>query len=85
VNKSELITAVNEKMASGTTPVDAVLQTIQQTLSNGNEVKVMGFGVFSIKDRPARTGRNPKTGAPIEIAPSTQVKFKPSADFLNKI
>jgi DNA-binding protein HU-beta len=72
VNKAELIDAVAESTdlpkASATRAVDAVLETITGVLQSGNSVSLVGFGAFTVKARAARVGRNPKTGAAINIA-----------------
>jgi DNA-binding protein HU-beta len=80
VNKSELIDAIAAsadlpKAAAGRA-LDAVLETIESTLKNGDPVTLVGFGTFSVKDRAARTGRNPQTGAPIQIAAAKIPGFK---------
>lgn len=62
--------------------VDTVLSSIQNTLKAGGKVSLHGFGTFSTKERAARMGRNPATGASIPIAASTSVKFKPTSNFL---
>lgn len=55
----------------------ALIQTIINTLQAGGRVSLPGFGIFSVSERPERTGRNPQTGATIQIAASKAVKFKP--------
>jgi DNA-binding protein HU-beta len=80
VNKSELIDAIAAsadlpKAAAGRA-LDAVLETIESTLKSGDPVTLVGFGTFSVKDRAARTGRNPQTGAPIQIAAAKIPGFK---------
>ena len=80
MNKSELIDAIAAsadlpKAAAGRA-LDAVLETIESTLKNGDPVTLVGFGTFSVKDRAARTGRNPQTGAPIQIAAAKIPGFK---------
>ena len=57
--------------------IDAVFDAVADGLSSGAEVNLAGFGRFSVADRPARVGRNPSTGAPVDIAASRQVKFRP--------
>ncbi len=80
MNKSDLVSAVTS--TSGTSKadaarvVDAVCKVITDALSGGEEVRLTGFGSFSVADRSARMGRNPRTGAPINIAASRQPKFK---------
>jgi len=56
--------------------ITALFDSIQDTLSQGDKVVIPGFGAFEVADRPARQGRNPKTGATIEIAASKAAKFK---------
>ncbi len=57
--------------------VDAVFRAIEAALRLGREVRLTGFGSFAVARRKATTGRNPRTGAAIEIGPSTSVRFKP--------
>ena len=80
VNKSELIEAVAAsadipKAAAGRA-VDAVVEAVTNALKSEEQVVLVGFGTFSVKDRAARTGRNPQTGAPIEIAAAKIPSFK---------
>jgi len=56
---------------------NALIKGITSILQTEGKLNLPGLGVFSVKDRPARTGRNPQTGAPIVIAASKAVKFKP--------
>ena len=58
--------------------VDSVFDTIKQTLINGEEVKVSGFGNFQLKDKPARPGRNPKTGQEYLIPKKERIRFNVS-------
>lgn len=80
MNKSELIDAV--AIDTGTTKaaakiaVDAVLGNISSALANGGDVAIAGFGSFSVKHRTARTGRNPQTGAAIQIPAKKIAVFK---------
>ena len=80
MNKSELIDAIAESAdlskASATRALDAVIDTVAGSLKSGEQVVLVGFGTFSVKDRAARTGRNPQTGAPIEIAAARIPSFK---------
>ena len=80
MNKQELIKAVATKveMTQKDTGVivDALLETIQETLATGEEVNIYGFAKLSVTDRAARKGVNPKTGKEIEIKASKVVKFK---------
>jgi DNA-binding protein HU-beta len=80
LNKNELIANVAEaadiSKADATKAVDAVFSSISGALSKGDEVRLVGFGTFSIAHRAASQGRNPRTGEPIAIAASKQPKFK---------
>jgi len=80
VNKADLIakvasdTELPKAQAAGA--VDAVFDAISGALKSGDEVKLAGFGTFSVAHRAASTGRNPKTGEPIKIAATKLPKFK---------
>jgi DNA-binding protein HU-beta len=80
MNKGELIDAVagtaGLSRADATKAVDAVLSSVQGTLSNGGSVSLVGFGTFSVKARAARAGRNPRTGETIQIKASNVPGFK---------
>ena len=81
MNKVELTeavmkTAVIEVKKQAASAVDAVFDTIAQTLGRGEEVAIAGFGTFSAKRRAARAGVNPKTGERIQIPAMTVPKFK---------
>ena len=81
MNKTELTDAVAEATdltkADAARAVDSVLGTITSTLANGEQVGIVGFGTFLVRDRAARTGRNPQTGAEIQIAAAKVPAFKP--------
>lgn len=84
MNKRDLIDAISGRLGdkkSATEAVNAVLETIQSTVAKGDKVAITGFGVFEKSDRPARTARNPATGATIEVPKSSVPKFRPGADF----
>jgi DNA-binding protein HU-beta len=80
VNKNDLISSVAAdsglSKADATKAVDAVFESIEKSLSGGNEVRLVGFGTFSVANRKASTGRNPRTGESIQIPASKQPKFK---------
>ncbi len=80
MNKSELIDAVAESAdltkASATRAVDAVIDAITETLKKGDTVALLGFGTFLVRERAARSGRNPRTGETIKIAASKVPAFK---------
>jgi len=81
MNKTELINAIAKK--AGLTKVqakeaiDCYHETVAGVLKGGNSVDIAGFGSFSVAARAARTGRNPQTGAPLQIKASKVPKFKP--------
>lgn len=81
MNKSELIDAVAENAdiskASAARAVDAALSAITGSLAKGDQVALVGFGTFAVRDRAARTGRNPATGETLEIAAAKIPAFKP--------
>jgi DNA-binding protein HU-beta len=84
MNKGELIDTIAGRLGSkkaATEAVNAVLETIQSAVANGEKVAITGFGVFEKSERPARTGRNPGTGAAIQVPASSVPKFRPGADF----
>lgn len=80
MNKSELIEAIAESAditkAEAGRALDATIAAVTGALKEGDQVALVGFGTFSVKDRAARTGRNPQTGAPIEIAAAKIPGFK---------
>jgi DNA-binding protein HU-beta len=82
-NKAELIDAVAEATESSKADagkaLDAVIAAITDALKKGDEVRLVGFGTFSVKTRAAGKGRNPATGAEIDIPESRSVRFKPGA------
>jgi DNA-binding protein HU-beta len=84
MNKRDLIDAISDRMGdkkSATEAVNAVLETIQSAVAKGDKVSITGFGVFEKSDRPARTARNPATGATINVPASSVPKFRAGADF----
>ncbi|MGP1406767.1 HU family DNA-binding protein [Selenomonas sp.] len=80
MNKTELVANVAEK--AGLTKKDAekalgaVIESIEEALVEGDKIQLIGFGTFEVKDRAARTGRNPQTGKEIKIAASKNPVFK---------
>ena len=80
VNKNDLVSAVADSAgmskADAAKAVDGVFDAISGALSGGGEVRVVGFGTFSVANRKATTGRNPRTGEAIQIPASKQPKFK---------
>ena len=80
MNKAELIDAVASSAdlskASATEAVDAVVDTITESLRKGDSVTLVGFGTFEVRARAARMGRNPQTGEEIQIKASKAPAFK---------
>ncbi len=82
MNMHDLCSAVSASagmsMKDATRAVESVFDNITAMLRAGNEVRLIGFGPFSVAQRKATTGRNPRTGAPIQIPARNQPKFKAS-------
>ena len=80
MTKAELVVNVAEKSGLDRKRADkavvAVFETIKQALIEGDKVQIIGFGTFENRERSARTGRNPRTGEPIDIAASKLPSFK---------
>ncbi len=80
MNKSELIEAVAQSAdlskASATRAVDAVVEAVTNALKENDTVSLVGFGTFSVRERAARSGRNPRTGETIKISASKVPSFK---------
>jgi DNA-binding protein HU-beta len=84
MNKRDLIDAISSRMGdkkTATEAVNAVLDTIQTAVAKGDKVAITGFGVFEKSVRPARTARNPATGAAIKVPKTSVPKFRAGADF----
>ena len=80
MNKNELVSAVSGSAglskSDATKVVNSIFDNITSSLRGGNEVRLIGFGTFSVAQRKATTGRNPRTGETIQIAARKQAKFK---------
>ena len=85
MNKSELVahiaTSAGLTKAQATAALQAFETSVIDTLANGGEVTLIGFGTFKVTDRAARTGRNPKTGEEIQIVASKVPTFKAGKAF----
>jgi DNA-binding protein HU-beta len=84
MNKRDLIDEISSRMGdkkTATEAVNAVLDTIQAAVAKGDKVAITGFGVFEKSVRPARTARNPATGAAIKVPKTSVPKFRAGADF----
>lgn len=89
MNKAELIDGVAEAAGlnkkDATAAVDAVFDSISVAVSKGDKVSLTGFGIFEKSDRAARVGRNPQTGAPVQISATSVPKFRAGAEFKKKV
>ncbi len=74
--KGAVASKTDMSKADASKMITALFDSIQDTLRQGDKVAIPGFGTFEVSDRPARQGRNPQTGATIEIAASKAAKFK---------
>lgn len=85
MNKAQLIEKLSQKAhlskVQTEAALDAAIDIIQKTVAKGEEVKLVGFGTFSLLDRKSRPGRNPKTGEKVLIPSSKVPRFKPGKDF----
>lgn len=81
MNKGELVASVSKKAemtrVDAEKVIDAVFESITEALKSGDEVRLIGFGIFATAERAATEGRNPKTGEKIDIAAHRIPKFKP--------
>lgn len=84
MNKPQLIDAIASESGMTKTDskkaLDAIIKAIGGSLAQGDPVALLGFGTLSVTEKPARTGRNPRTGANIKIAAKKAVKFKPGKE-----
>jgi DNA-binding protein HU-beta len=89
MNKSDLISAMADKAgitkAQAGEALDAFMDSTTSALKNGEKLILVGFGTFSISQRAARTGRNPRTGDEIQIAAKNVVKFKAGSGLSDKV
>ncbi len=89
MNKGDMINRIAEDAnltkAQATEALSSVIGAVSETLKNGDKVTLIGFGTFSVSHRPARQGRNPQTGATIQIAAKNNVKFKAGKDLTNTV
>jgi DNA-binding protein HU-beta len=85
VNRSELVSRLTERLggdrATATAAVNGVLEEIEGSVARGERVSLIGFGTFDRRERAARTGRNPRTGATIQLGASVTPVFRPGAGF----
>lgn len=89
MNKTDLIDAIAAKAEiskkDAETALKATIESIEEALKNDEKVVLVGFGTFSVKERAARTGRNPSTGKSIKIAASKAPAFKAGKELKEKV
>ena len=89
MNKGELVenmaNAAGISKAAAERSLTGLLDSISGALSKGDKVTLVGFGTFSVSNRSARQGRNPQTGATIEIAARTVARFKPGSKLADAV
>ena len=89
MNKTELVNAISANAelskADSKKALDAALDAIAKALQEGDKIALLGFGTFSVSERPARTGINPATKQKIEIAAKKVVKFKAGAELADSV
>ncbi len=89
MNKGDLVSKIAEAGGLGKNQandvLNAVLDSISEALKSGDKVTLIGFGTFSVSEREARQGRNPQTGATIQIPAKKVVKFKPGKELADKV
>jgi DNA-binding protein HU-beta len=89
MKKAELVSKLADQTGVSKAKVDEVLgalvSVIGEEVAAGGDVALTGLGSFSLSERPARRGRNPRTGEEIEIGPSRSLKFKPSKTIKDKL
>lgn len=89
MNRADLVasiaddTGLSKGQVSGA--LDSLVDNLQKALSGGDKVTLVGFGTFGVSERAARTGRNPQTGAPIQIPARKAVKFTPGKSLKDAI
>jgi DNA-binding protein HU-beta len=84
MNKQELVDAIAAESGlskkDSKEALDALVKTVGETLKKGDNISLVGFGSFTVIQKAARTGKNPQTGKPIQIAAKKAVKFKPGKE-----
>lgn len=89
LNKQDLVDAVSDKTgltkSSTNTAITALLKTLEDALVKGDTISLVGFGTFSVAERPERTGRNPKTGEQMIINASRTVRLKPGKNLKDQL
>lgn len=87
--KADLVNKIAKEMSiskqEAETGVNLFFQTIKEAIMNGEEIELRGFGSFRFRQRGARSGRNPRTGEPVQVSPKKVLYFKPSKLLKNMI
>lgn len=83
IEKVAMVTSMTKQQSEAV--LDATLDVIREAVSSGDEVKLVGFGSFSRTERKARAGRNPKTGAIVQIPGARVPRFKAGKDFKDQV
>ena len=85
MNKSDLMDIIAKKTSTkkdATAAIDELFESMKEALAKGERVQIAGFGSFSVKERQARMGRNPRTGEAVEIPARKVVKFKGAKEII---
>jgi len=89
MNKTQLIDAVALESeltkADAKKAIDAFIKITVEQLKQGERIALLGFGTFSVTERPAHLGRNPRTGAEMQIEKKNIIKFKPGSEVSNEV
>ena len=89
MNKGDLVTQIATdaglSKAQAGAALNSVLDAITGSLKKGDKVTLVGFGTFSVSERAARTGRNPRTGKEIKISAKKVVRFKPGKELAGNV
>ena len=89
MNKGDLINRIAENTSltkvQATEALNCVLNSVEESLKEGDKVTIVGFGTFTCTNRAARVGRNPQTGASINIPAKNVVKFKPGKELMEGV
>ena len=89
MNKTELVAKIAEaaglSKADAKKALDATVEAVKEALVAGENVQLVGFGTYSVTERPAREGVNPRTGEKLTIAAKKVVKFKAGAELANAV
>lgn len=89
MNKSEVIDNIaqltSQSKADSERALEAFVKTVSDSLARGDEVKLIGFGTFAVSERSARVGRNPQTGAEIQIPARKAATFRPGKELKSAI